>query len=490
MKSRQQYFGMYAWPLFAVCQVLFAFFSFSHAEIIPSERLEATAYLKNQYLLEDNRDLGMRDDDPSRSFTVEGRGAFGYRPYDDLLLFAEGRFVKINGDRFVDTTTGQSFGGEDFLELRQFYALHTLNNVTPHLNVQIGRQRIREPYGLWWNRDQDAVRLNYDTTQFSGFFAIGENLASYRTGNNDFRDDEENRFRIMAEGSWLLPRYHHIDLRALYEYDYSGTPETGRLIEATNRDDEDHRLLWGGLRLTGGPQPVSVIKGDKNILLSYRADLAGVAGHADNLQAASVGDGRQRRVDGVNNVDVLGWAFDGQIDLAFEELLFRPVLTVGYAYGSGDNNQGAGGTDNHFRQSDLQSNLSPIAGTRRLAYNYGEVLRPELSNLHIAKAGLTFGLTPATDFSMMYYRYRLADNGSPLRSSRIRQRTGGDSHDVGQELDVYLTSDLEQQFDFDLPLARTLQFRSSLGLFKAGDAYQSAEDEIAVRGLAELVVRF
>ncbi len=194
------------------------------AQLYENENLEINASLKNQYLFEDNRDLGQRNDDPSNSFSVEARANALYSPIDDLSLYLDARAVKTEGDLFVDQTTGETIASDEFAELRQAWVLYGLDNYVDNLAIQLGRQRIREPYGLFWNRDQDALRVIYDTTEFSGFVGVAENLFSYRTSENDFDEDQQDRFRVMAEGSWLLPYDQRFEIRGLYENDHSGSP--------------------------------------------------------------------------------------------------------------------------------------------------------------------------------------------------------------------------------------------------------------------------
>ncbi len=202
-------------------------------------------------------------------------------------------------------------------------------------------------------------------------------------------------------------------------------------------------------------------------MLSYRADLVGVAGTADNIDT-SPGPRISRNIDSIDEVDVLGWAFDGEIDLILPRVKFNPIVTFGYAYGSGDDDNGDDGTDNSFRQSDLESDPSYIAGTTRPIHNYGEVLRPELSNLHILSVGQRSNFTDFTDFSIIYNKYLLDNSDTRLRCTRVRQAINGNDNDVGQEIDILLNSDLESQFNIDLPVFSGVNFRSSLGAFEAG----------------------
>lgn len=458
----------------------------AQAEIVINDDLSAFAYLKNQYVYEENRDLGQLDDDSSESKSIELRAGLLYSPTDYLDFYGEGRVVRTFGDQFIDEQTGEAFRAEKFAELRQLWARMEWAGLDG-LATQIGRQRIREDRGLWWNDDVDAVRMIYDSSVFSGFLGVSENLNSYKTSDDDFDADEQDRLRFLAEGSWLLPYNHYFDVRALYENDHSGVEPTGTFVEADQQDDEDNNnLLWAGVRAWSDLRPVS---SGSDLQFSYRADLIGVIGEADEI-STSAGPGSRRTVTGSEKRDVRAWAFDAEVDVAAPAVPFKPVFTLGYAYGSGDDDT-TDNTDTAFRQSDMHSNTSYNAGASRAVHNYGEVLRPELSNLHIANVGATLNFTPHTDFTVMYHKYWLAEKETDLRSTRIRPSVNGTDNDVGQSVNLSLNSDLEDQFNFDMPVADGVSFRSSAGAFMAGDAYgPNADDDVVWRGLAEIQFSF
>lgn len=456
-----------------------------YADFYKSEKVKATATVKSQYLYEDNRNLGTVSDDDTSSVSVEGRVKTEIKPTDALTFYFDARGVKIGGDLFEDSVTGETIQEDQFLQLRQAWVSYDIQD---HTSVKLGRQRIRDRYGLWWNDDQDAISVSYDTTQFSGLLGIGENLFSYNTADNEFQGDEEDRFRIFAEGSWMTPVTSRVELRALYEDDHSGTPAIGANLTRDERDDEDGTLFWVGGRIHNKEKPINF--GNNDNILTYRADVIGVTGEIEDI-ATVAGPGSTRTVTGANTVDVLAWAFDGQVDLTFNQVPFKPVVTLGYAYGSGDDDNGADGESNSFIQSDLESNTSNDIGSSRSVHNYGEVLRPELSNLHVVKAGTTLNLSNAVDLSLIYRNYKLADEGSQLRSSRVSQNVNGNDTDVGQEIDLIFNMDVGEQFDIESNVLDGVKFRSSIGAFIAGDAYSSSgDDESIVRGLAEIQVKF
>jgi len=112
-----------------------------------------------------------------------------------------------------------------------------------------------------------------------------------------------------------------------------------------------------------------------------------------------------------------GTGYDVGFTYRFTGLPLNPNFTVGYAYGSGDDNPNDG--KNHtFHQTGLESNESRFAGISKFKY-YGEALDPQLSNLKILTLGI--GAYPASTVSvdLVYHKYKLAKIAEELPNSAI-----------------------------------------------------------------------
>ena len=112
-----------------------------------------------------------------------------------------------------------------------------------------------------------------------------------------------------------------------------------------------------------------------------------------------------------------GTGYDVGFTYRFPGLPLNPNFTLGYAYGSGDDNPND--SKNHtFHQTGLESNESRFAGIPKFKY-YGEALDPQLSNLRILTVGV--GAFPASTVSVdvVYHRYRLAKVAEELPNSAI-----------------------------------------------------------------------
>jgi alginate production protein len=219
--------------------------------------------------------------------------------------------------------------------------------------------------------------------------------------------------------------------------------------------------------------------------IQYRVDLMGVAGSEDFTLTAPAGSSSVV-VTGRDDRDVMGWGFDAGIDVPLA-LSWKPLVHLGYAYGSGDNGSG---DDGAFRQSGLEGNFSRVGVLSQSVQNYGTVLRPDLSNLHILSAGLTMPLFSASDAGVIYHYYRLADDATGLISSGVNDTLSGDSHDVGQGIDLLFNTGLYERADKQAGQFNSAYLRTSLGAFRAGDAYGANEGEIAGRALVEVGLNF
>lgn len=450
-----------------------------------AEKVRFNADAKIQHIYEDHADLGTRSEDPTSDTTGDLRLKVTVQPTQSIKAFVEGRYLQAAGLSNSEDETGGTSATESFFELRQAWIRVNDLFYVPSLALQVGRQRIKEKRTIWWNRDFDAARVTYDSTLFRGFVGVGQNLTEYRTSNGDFEEEDKDRLRFFGEASWQLRPYEAVALRFLYENDHSGAESIGQLVKANDRDDEDAELLWIGGRLSGDWQ--RRVKRIENI--HYRFDIMTVFGEETILTTSKGPSLAFRTVSSVRDRDVLGWALDAAFDVVLD-IPANPVLTFGYAYASGDDNS-ADGTDNAFRQTGLQGNTSRFhedsEGTMR---NYGEVLRPELSNIHILTAAINVPVLDASDFSLIYHYYRLDEKGTGLGSTSISASLNGVDHDLGHGLDIVSYIHIGEEMNLSQRFLKKTSLKISLGAFMAGEAYGVADGEISYRSLSELRFRF
>lgn len=465
--------GLYILLLCTVCPVG------AQAEDSSSLPVKVTGELKGQYTFENDTDLETANEGSTDSELIEAKVKVTGDITDNLSFLTEARGVKNYGEGgSIDPDTGEAAGRDDFLELRQYW-LEYKGIASKPLSFRLGRQRIAEQRSLWWNRDLDAARLIYDATLFKGFLAIGQNLTEYRTGVGAFNEDDEDIFRILGETSWQYAAGHFLETRIAYHNDHSEMEGVGDLIAADDRDENDATLYWAGLRLKG-----SCEDGSKG---GYRADFLVVQGDED-AQSSTTGPGSARTVTAITDRDVFGWAVDLGVDVPLP-VSYSPVLMLGYAYGSGDDDL-TDNDDTNFRQTGLDGNTSRQGGASGSSYNYGSVLRPDLANIHIATLGLTVPVFKFSDVSAMYHYYRLAEEATSLSTSGISADLNGSDTELGHGFDVMLNMNVSKELDLKPGIIDQIGFRTTLGAFQAGEAYGTAEDETAFRGQMELKFKF
>lgn len=452
--------------------------------------VKLTTDIRTQFTSENDMDLGDDSEGGSDSQLLELKSKLEARS-GNLSGLIEARVVENYGDGgSFDVETGETTSAEDFAELRQYWAAYDNLFGQEGLSIKAGRQRIREDYGFWWNRDQDALRLDYEAAGVQGFFGVGQNLGEYRSSGDAFNQDDQDILRVFAEVSKEYVPSHFIEGRFMYQDDHSGIERNGTLVKADDFDGSDADLVWMGLRLHGsyaGVEAEDAKKKSKKITApTYRVDLAAVTGEEDDL-SSSVGPGVFRTVTGHTSQDVFGWAVDAGVDVPVPVVL-SPVLHLGYAYGSGDDNS-SDGDDDAFRQTGLDGNSSRLGGFSASLNNYGSVLRPDLSNLHIATIGATVPLTEATELAGYYRYYRLAEEDGGLTASVTAGRNGEDT-DLGQGFDLILNMNVAEQFSIEQNALDRINFRTTLGAFTAGDAYGDNEGDTALRGQVDFGIRF
>jgi alginate production protein len=142
----------------------------------------------------------------------------------------------------------------------------------------------------------------------------------------------------------------------------------------------------------------------------------------------------------------------------------EPSLTLGYAFGSGDDDQ-TDGVDYTFHQSGMQLNNGKWNGVSNFRY-YGELLRPELANLRVETYG--FGLRPRrrTSIDLIYHRYRLDRAAGGLVNAAIDRNTNLLQTDLGSEWDVVIGIEDFRPFEFEI----------DFGYFQPGGAFPGNND--------------
>lgn len=377
---------------------------------------------------------------------------FLYPWNDRTLWFAEAKLRHELDENIESGDDNDAFAverGEAWVFIKDFPA--------EALSVQIGRQNFTERRQWWWDKDLDGVRLYYDRAPVMIEAGIGEDLARLST-RRDVDPEDDDVLRMLLRGRWDYAEDHRSEFFFAHQVDHSDRPAVGAIIDDDEDDDRDGDLDWIGIRASGKWKwrPVGKFR--------YWLDYGYVWGEETQFE---YDDATRDRliVDSAVKRDVSGHGVD--VGLIWQpKLPAEPAFTLGYAYGSGDDDPD--GTDHSYRQTGIHRNNARFRGVNRFRY-YGELLRPELSNLHIWTAAAGMPLLTDSSVEFLYHYYRQDEAAPLLRDSSLRADPLGIDPSIGHE------------FDFVLGLQETVEFELELvtALFLSGDAYGPLSDELA-----------
>ena len=332
------------------------------------------------------------------------------------------------------------------------------------LSFKVGHQNFEEARKWWWDDDLDAVAIRY--RNYPLFFEVGVAQELLPVSLRDSYVDPDNKgvLRILSRANWYYFGEHALGLFTLYQNDNSKTQSVGTVVKTDQEDPSDATLWWGGIRAVG-TQPLG-----KYGEFSYWNDVAIVLGREKLLQFDNAGHGRQvvtsRRDQGVH-----GWAID--VGYRWDAPFFlRPSFILGYARGSGDKKPDSG-TDYSFRQTGLQANDEEFR-------TYGELLRPELSNLSIPALAVQVPVFARSYIEFAYRHFRQVYAVPFLRDARIEADPDGIHKNIGQEWMLY---SLVREW-------KNIEIEFVGAAFKAGNAYGTKAGRMAYSLFTQITYEF
>lgn len=364
---------------------------------------------------------------------------------ESTVLFASGR---VFAEQDIAREGGNKQGRAG-VSVDDFWFLKTNMFGTP-LGLQIGRQRLRDRREFWWDDQIDGVRLHYFGKKVSAYAGIGYPVGYHSTlGRMD--PEDKGLFRAFGNLDWEWKKQQHVELFGLHQDDRTRRYVVGQVIDRRNADPADARLTWVGARARGCVKP----KFPRRIC--YWGDVARVRGTELQFDLDRFSASRQI-VDQVDRTRINGWAYDIGINLQLP-LKFRPVLTFAQARGTGDR-PATPGRNGAFRQTGLHRNDSKYRGNARFR-SYGEVLRPDLSNIRISTIALGLPLGKDLWAETLWHRYRQPVADNRIASSPLNRNPNGQSNRLGDEIDIIIGHSPKGNWEFEL----------TTGAFRAGPAF-------------------
>ena len=327
-----------------------------------------------------------------------------------------------------------------------------------HLGIQVGRQSFKDKREWFWDADLDAIRLRYEKGDWRGELAIAQELAGV-SSQDKLDPAEKDVTRIIGNVQWRWADRQTFDVFWLSHADNSSTPASGEIFTRAQEDESDADLMWFGARGRG------TFKIKPLGRFYYWADLATVSGDERLVDFDGTPDGL-RVVDDFEDFNIDGTAFDIGATWRWEsDRLGDTYFTASLARGSGDSDPDDD-SDKAFRQTGLQDNNGKFRGVDRFRY-YGELFRPELSNLQVTTLSVGRRLWSGSSIELAYHSYRQLTASTELRDSRIEADPTGLARQLGQELD--LVFGLEESVHLEVELVGAV--------FRSGRAFGTARNQ-------------
>jgi alginate production protein len=303
--------------------------------------------------------------------------------------------------------------------------------------LQFGNQNVSETREWWWDKDMDALRLYYNRGPLHFELTGGKQLGGESTLQS-IDADEDEIYRVMGLASWMWNSKQRLEAYFLQQWDRSTLEKNNQIIRRINRDINDQNMAWFGARAIG-----EIGLNDYGSL-NYWVDVAGVHGDetvtnysSDDVNGNDLNSSLSR-VDNIHHNNVDGWAFDFGAFWTLP-LPYEPTFTLSYARASGDNNPNDG-HNGSFRQTGINRNKWRFNGVNRFRI-YGELLRPELSNMGIVTSAFGVRLLKNSSIELVYHKYdqvEFGDNVTNLRDVNLNAELNGRSGDIGQELNLVM----------------------------------------------------
>ena len=307
---------------------------------------------------------------------------------------------------------------------------------------EIGRIEYSDERQWWWDEYLDTLGLKIETDDIELMFATGSQQGRQRS-SDDFIDPEERGInRILANIHWNLPSDQRLSFYYLSHDDKSASYALSDSIAENRADQSDADLDWFGVVYQGEHEQDSLSNIDWRIGYTQMSGDEIVYG----FSGPTITDIERFDIDASAYELLLEWKPEWVDEVKF---------IFSHAVGSGDGNLGDSRIGS-FRQSGLHSNEDDY-------HYYGELYRPELSNIQIHMLGVNLKAVEDLDIKLLLHNYRQDELDTEMREVAIDLDTNGLNRDLGNEIDIIATFAIADGFELEFVAA----------VFEAGDAYST-----------------
>lgn len=284
----------------------------SSAQSVPLEETSQISDYETEYYHRLTTDLGngpingtLGEDN---GYAARSRYEFQVNGYDLPQEISQWDFhIKLWLDLSTDNNNTPNIeGGTNegvSLQLREFYFNKNFLFDDPRFSLSIGRKKIKDQYGLWWDESIESIIVNYDNTYNHAFFGIGQRLATYDTSGYELEPRNEGILYAFGEYNHDWSINHLSGIRYLYQNDNSSNKNNFNLFN------------FQGYQLGGYSQGQYYTD---NYLLNYAIDFRVMNGKIN------------RSLSQLNNLDnrIEGWSGFSEVGLTFNNISWSPKIGV------------------------------------------------------------------------------------------------------------------------------------------------------------------
>jgi len=350
-----------------------------------AEGLRLSGQITGRSDVEENFDLDDTTDADRKNHEIDLRARLTWVPSDAFVAVSELRTAQLWRDDQVD---GHSSLNET--QLGEAWVLWRAGGTG--LQVAIGRQDFDDPREWIYDQNLDALRV-----------------------------------------AWVRPHWR-LDLSASTTFtdgDERDEASANYIAYMSNNNQKKHLALWSVYRDIDNFVPTSDLSpAERTSHIGVTALGRWIPQNKSWFEFAYLLGERDDR-------DVRAWG--GDAGTTWSPPALRPFyFTVGYAFGTGEDARGT--VDGNFRQTGFQDNTARFGGVTTFRY-YGELLDPELSNLHIITGGVGAIVAKRTSLDLVYHDYRQEEadgefSPGPNVEANVDQEPNGMEDDLGSELDL------------------------------------------------------
>lgn len=338
------------------------------------------------------------------------------------------------------------------------------------IGLLAGRKQLRDSRGWWFDNQLDIAQIQFNSSLLTGEVSYGGRIIDERTfaleENTGFEDTEF----IIAHLDYQFSYQHHLQGFAIYQNDDFSNNRLGSVLDSGSRVKPELDLVWLGFRLNG-----LFLLADKS-KLGYWVDFATVNGDQRNFETTNLSPDQQT-ISRIRDIDVSG-AYGFDLGTSWKAADQSWGVAVNYAHGSGDNSTDS--RQSTYIQPAIANNKGHVLGESRDRI-YGNILRPELSNLQLVSVTSGWRLNDYLWMQGSYFHYWQLEADTNLIASPLNVSPNGRNTEIGNAIDLIFMGTWRDNVLLQLTLSG----------FHAGSAYdQIAANKYSWQGLLELKVQY